>query len=299
MFSKELEKKIESNRHFIEVLLIVVTLIASLHGPTDKTYGELANFLVIVFIVLSIIYYNAISRPKFYTDKLIAPVIVYLLSASLAGIIGITVGLSVASATVALLGGLGIVIILIITLVYFYVFYEFFAKILDTRSTTEQESELKKLSDQELIRFGDEHLWYEILMLNETTRTLNSHPPQLETNMALESFTIHLRALYGFLFYDKKNKSEDALAIDFFDRPEDWKTELKGHSKLRDKLKKMNERVGKEIVHLSYGRLEVTPSQKGWDPSITNEINSLLKIFISKIPSNRISPKTKQLLDRL
>ena len=138
MVSKKLEKKIESNRHFIEVLLIVVTLLASLHGPTDKTYGDIAGVLVILFVVLSIMYYDAIGRPKFLKSDWQASILISLLSYILAGIIGMSVGLSAAVNIVAVFGGLtGLVIILLITLIYFYVFSRFFENILDIREKAE------------------------------------------------------------------------------------------------------------------------------------------------------------------
>lgn len=113
------------------------------------------------------------------------------------------------------------------------------------------------------LRGSSEHLYYEISMFEATAWVLASgvFGPGPATNAFLESFTVHVRALMQF-FYPNHPCSNDVLATDFFDNPDAW---LKVRGELPQVLADVNARVGKEIAHLSYARLGVSPEAKGWN----------------------------------
>ena len=93
-------------------------------------------------------------------------------------------------------------------------------------------------------------LMTDLLLLRERDHPRN--PQVLEEwtihNALLEAHTVHARALYAFFFQDCR-KPDDAVAGDFVSQ---W-------ASLRPTpgaaLESVSPRVGKEIAHLTYGRL--------------------------------------------
>jgi hypothetical protein len=135
-----------------------------------------------------------------------------------------------------------------------------------------------------LRRFAEEHLLYEAGMLYDVTvKLLNRHhkdDPILE-NALLESFGIHSRNLIDFLWLDKPMKPTDAIASDYF---ENWKA-----PEMSERLSKVKDRVGKEMVHLSYNRLDVSEEEKGWQiVGIGPEITAAFGAFVAAVPSDRV-----------
>jgi hypothetical protein len=108
-----------------------------------------------------------------------------------------------------------------------------------------------------LRRFADEHLLYEPGMLHSlTVKLMNRHhqdDPVVE-NALLESFGIHSRNLIDFLWHGRPMKDTDAIASDYL---ADWRA-----PEMSERLSRVKNRVGKEMVHLSYNRLDV--EEKGW-----------------------------------
>lgn len=156
----------------------------------------------------------------------------------------------------------------------------------------------KNRSDEELRKMSDEHLLYEIKMLQEAARVMDKFAPPNETdannekdldhwtirNALVESFVTHARVLTDFL-YDNRNKPDDAIAIDFFNDPNDW---WKRRPKKGSLLEKTVDRVGKEIVHLSYRRLSVLT--KDWPfVKIASEILERIQKFAEIVPQDRVS----------
>jgi hypothetical protein len=135
-----------------------------------------------------------------------------------------------------------------------------------------------------LRRFAEEHLLYEAGMLYDVTvKLLNRHhkdDPILE-NALLESFGIHSRNLIDFLWLDKPMKPTDTIASDYF---ENWKA-----PEMSERLSKVKGRVGKEMVHLSYNRLDVSEDEKGWQiVGIGPEITAAFGAFVAAVPSDRV-----------
>lgn len=111
---------------------------------------------------------------------------------------------------------------------------------------------------ERLRRFAEAHLLYEAGMLYDVTSGLmNRHHKDdlIVENALLESFGVHSRNLIDFLWLDEPMKHTDAIASDYVD---DWKAPA-----MSERLSKVKGRVGKEMVHLSYNRLDVPEDEKG------------------------------------
>lgn len=146
-----------------------------------------------------------------------------------------------------------------------------------------------KIRTNEELKKVSEHLLYEIQMLSGTSQLSDSD--KVKNNALLESFSIHARVLLDFL-YKTKGQPDDALATDFFDDPLEWQKYIEEKSVI---LKKINTRVGKEIAHLTYKRLEVPPEEKAWDRQpICEEINEIFKKFLEIVSKEKICDKLKR-----
>jgi hypothetical protein len=94
-------------------------------------------------------------------------------------------------------------------------------------------------------------------------------------NSLLESIGVHARILLDFLYSDKQ-RSDDVSAIDYCPV---WKAKRPTKSPL---LEKLDLRVGKEMAHLTYARLQVTPNLKGWAfKEIAEDIDKIMRHFVS------------------
>ena len=130
----------------------------------------------------------------------------------------------------------------------------------------------------ELIK-ATEHLKYEYSMLLAVTEALSAGLVlnQFLKNALLESFAIHFRALVDFLYRPANARSDDMAAEDFFDDQARWSEVRPTISPILDRGRR---RAHKEIAHLTYARLAITESEKGWPfREITTEIRSLMDLF--------------------
>ena len=58
---------------------------------------------------------------------------------------------------------------------------------------------------------------------------------------------------------------------------------------LTDLLKTSKRRAGKEVAHLTYARLNVTPENKPWPfIQIANEITAIITIFIQQVSKSKL-----------
>lgn len=132
-----------------------------------------------------------------------------------------------------------------------------------------------KLSSAELLKYADEHILYEIDMLNATT-IFNPSSIQVLINMRVESFGIHLRNLIDF-FYNNIPQPDDMVAAHFFS---DETIKAMPLPIISESLKKAKVRVNKELSHLTTERIYGYSSEKEWDFfGLTRDINALLKNF--------------------
>lgn len=138
-------------------------------------------------------------------------------------------------------------------------------------------------NDDEL-RAALEHLYYEIKMLQGTMALLatDATGDSFLTNVLIESFTIHARALMHFLYPSGPIQDTDVLAEDFFDDAGHW-------GKIRPDepavFGKARGRVNKEIAHLTYDRQLVTPELKAWNfVALGKELLEIVHIFLNAVP---------------
>ncbi len=146
----------------------------------------------------------------------------------------------------------------------------------------------RQVSVEDLKKMAYEHLSYEIEMFTATMGRLNKGGlDQLQNNVILESFLIHARCLFDFLYPPKKIKPDDVIVDDFFDDPNNFRKKIPSSLPVEGYLKY---RTGKEIAHLTYSRLKVTPETKGWQVSdVHNQIVSTLEIFFANLTDEQKS----------
>lgn len=140
----------------------------------------------------------------------------------------------------------------------------------------------KSVSSEDLKRIASEHLSYEIEMFTSTMgRLAIGGLDILQKNVMLESFLIHARCLFDFLYPSKVARNNDVTVNDFFDHPSNFRKNIPCSLTIESYLKR---RTGKEIAHLTYDRLIVTPEKKIWQVSdIHNQIVDVLEIFFSNL----------------
>ena len=108
-------------------------------------------------------------------------------------------------------------------------------------------------------------------------------------NALLESFVIHFRALLDFFYPPANVKNDDVLAGDYFD---DSEAREKIRPQLSEALSRAKTRVHKEIAHLTYARLDVTPEKKGWAfIELANEMKNVMEIFLRGVPNTRLGSR--------
>lgn len=139
------------------------------------------------------------------------------------------------------------------------------------------------------------HLRYEVEMLMSTAKGLASGVfgwKNTVANAMLEAFVLHLRVVVDFLYPRGRGlRDNDVLAWDFFDSAEQW-------CKIRDKhiskeskkvLEDGRDRADKEMMHLTYGRLKVTPEEKIWlYGKIGDEAWKAIKVFINNVQKENL-----------
>lgn len=138
---------------------------------------------------------------------------------------------------------------------------------------TRSKTELQKASD---------HLYYEISMFQKLVKGMASGiaGESVINNALLESFGIHTRALLWF-FYAENSRDDDIIADDFFSTPTEWQSIRPPLTEILDKAKK---RADKEIAHLTYKRIDISPEQKKWEfLLISHDMNIVFEKFFDTV----------------
>jgi hypothetical protein len=157
------------------------------------------------------------------------------------------------------------------------------------------------LSDADLARWAREHLVYEGKMLAYTAVELAKRrdlPRDQESNVLLEAFAIHTRCLREFLFGRRGRHPMDAFASDFC-APGAWE-ETQGE--VPPALAEIDDRnrLGREVVHLTYERSAVPAEIKDWPVSdIVREVVEALDDFALAALPDRLDDETRQALTDL
>ncbi len=125
-------------------------------------------------------------------------------------------------------------------------------------------------------------------MFEETSRTLELHRLRgVEKYAFLESFTVHARALVGF-FFSTAGRDTDVLAIDFFADPATWQASCRPDT-IPPALSTVGFRVGKEIAHLTYDRLEIEPEAWKWNVTAMREaMTPIVRDFATRVPPEHL-----------
>lgn len=107
-------------------------------------------------------------------------------------------------------------------------------------------------------------------------------------NAVLEAFTIHVRGVMDFLYSDNP-RPDDVVAQDFLPSTIDWQRVRVAPTSA---LKLARERAGKEVAHLTYERLNVTPDTKPWPfLEIAQDISKAFGIFLQQVPKEKLDNK--------
>ena len=149
------------------------------------------------------------------------------------------------------------------------------------------------MNNSELLAYSGEQLRYEVSMLFRIGKLLLSKERLSPTDIGLsvdnaliESFVIHFRSLYDFLYSMRKNK-DDVLAEDFFERPEDWQNL---RPELSEEIIKCKTRAAKEVVHITEIRFYGTPTAKPWPiPQMIDELKSAVKLFTTNASHEKLN----------
>lgn len=142
------------------------------------------------------------------------------------------------------------------------------------------------ISIEDLKKMSHEHLSYEIEMFTATAgRIVRGGLDQVEKNAMLESFLIHARCLFDFLYPSGDTRSNDVVVDDYFSDPTEFRKKLPSTLPIESYLK---HRTGKEIAHLTYDRLKISPEKKLWQLSdVHNQIADALEIFFKNLTNEQ------------
>lgn len=151
---------------------------------------------------------------------------------------------------------------------------------------------IKKISNKELRDFSGEHLYYEIKMLYEITDILKGKFDNVYVyNGLIESFVIHTYILLDF-FYKPRIKADDAKAMDYIKDVKTWKQKRLPFDKY---FRNFNRRRSREVVHLSYKRLDRKKEDKVWySNKTTDHIKKLVSLFLKEADPELIDPKLEE-----
>ena len=147
---------------------------------------------------------------------------------------------------------------------------------------------MTKYTNEEL-KEGSKHLLYEITMMEQDLRVIRSILAAEKTPLKhyispfLNSFFIHARCIYEFLFEDKNRFPDDIKPSDYAEI-EKWKK-----PNLPEELKKWKTEIDKRVVHLTFHRLEIEEIKKRWEVGyIYLELQKALLAFYRWVPISNI-----------
>lgn len=140
-----------------------------------------------------------------------------------------------------------------------------------------------------MIKFSEEHLYYEMWMLisiEEELRTVIQDTPKC--NALLESFVIHAAILIEF-FYSKGNHPDIARASDYIMNGQKWQECIPPYGRYSELIRN---RRNEEMAHLSYKRLSVLPEKKPWRIDlIALQLRVFFNQFLENVNPQLLHPK--------
>lgn len=152
-------------------------------------------------------------------------------------------------------------------------------------------------SDEELRRWAHEHLVYEAgMLLHAVGKAADPRLSETDRNAFIESFAIHVRCLRDFLWRDDRAKPEDALASDFC-AAGSWEEARGELPKALQEIEGDRNRIGREIVHLTYHRLDIAAESKDWNMGeLLRVIAEALARFSEIAEPQRLAEETREAL---
>jgi len=139
---------------------------------------------------------------------------------------------------------------------------------------------MRKISEYTLKK-SSEHIYYEAWMLFEVMRLLLTSKDQLFVNILLESFSIHSRNLFDFLYPKSKSKNDDILVYDYIQFKKLYNINKTKKKELNFIIRKAN----KQVAHLTYSRNKFGTKNKPWPfVSIGNKMRKSLIAFYDALP---------------
>jgi hypothetical protein len=144
-------------------------------------------------------------------------------------------------------------------------------------------------SDEDLRKISTD-LYYEVWMLESLARAMASGALGKGplANAVLEAFTIHVRGVMDFL-YSESPRPDDVIAQDFLPSNIDWQRVRVAPTAA---LKLARERAGKEVAHLTYARLNVTPEAKPWPfLEIAQDVSKAFGVFLQNASKDKLDDK--------
>lgn len=168
-----------------------------------------------------------------------------------------------------------------------------YAKLSTSINSLVKRKNRRKKSTQTVINALD-HLAYEVWMFESVIVAMSSNITGngILNNAIIESFAMHIRNIIQFFYKDNPQPS-DVVAADCFSDPSTWDNIC---PQITVNLQKAKSRAHKEIAHLTYDRIKVTPEKKPWPyQEIYKDLVYLLQIFLNSVPSNLLSDHWKSI----
>lgn len=152
-------------------------------------------------------------------------------------------------------------------------------------------------SPEQLRRWAHEHLVYEAGMLMHVVRRVADRGlSDQDRNAFVESFAIHVRCLRDFLWSHKRGRPGDALASDFCASGV-WEQARPALPDAVRRIEGSRNRIGREIVHLTYQRLGIGAEAKARDMSeLLDEIADALAHFAQTAEPRLLTEESRQFL---
>ena len=143
-------------------------------------------------------------------------------------------------------------------------------------------------TDQQLLDYSEEHLMYELNILQWLVEEIPKTSKSFQLSAYLESFTVHLRGLTDFLYTPQANaRPDDLVAGDFFDAAKPWNP-----GAVPQKLEDARTRMNKEVGHITYKRKAGMAPDKPWPVTeLFKEILPVLKTFATTASAQKLHAK--------
>jgi len=106
-------------------------------------------------------------------------------------------------------------------------------------------------------------------------------------NALVESFAIHVRALYDFVKPIPRPRNDDITALDYLEEDSDWRNV---QDQLVRDLSQIRTDIHKNVAHLTSKRVERIASGKEWPvQKIVTDLGEALAEFVERAPKERLS----------